>query len=398
MKLSKRIRNITPSATMELTAKVADLRARGVEIISYNVGEPDFPTPKNIAEAAKAAIDANKTKYTVVPGILELRQAISKKLREENGLEYSPAEISVGVGAKQPLINAVLALCEEGDEVILPTPCWVSYEEMIKLAGGKPVLVPTREENGFALDLPAIEAAITPKTAAVLINTPNNPTGAVYSEESLRALASICVKHEIAIISDEVYEKLIYGNGKHFSIAASSPEAKHLTVTINGFSKAYAMTGWRVGYAAADAAIIKGMNALASHATSNICSIAQYAALEGLTGPQDSVEAMRQEFDRRRVFLTDRLNGMDGISCAPAEGAFYLMPNVSSFYGKKTPDGKVITDSFALADYLLEDAHIAVVPGAAFESPDNLRISYSNSLEALRQGMDQMEASLKKLV
>ncbi len=397
MKLSKRIQNITPSATVELTGKVMDLRAKGVEVIAFNVGEPDFGTPDHIGAAAKRAIDAQHTKYTVVAGILELRQAIAKKLLDDNGISYSPDEISVGVGAKQPLINALLTLCDDGDEVILPSPCWVSYVEMIKLAGAVPVLVPCREEDGFALDLAAIEKAVTPRTAAILINTPNNPTGAVYSEETLRGLAEIALAHKIAVISDEVYEKLIYGGHKHFSIASVSPEMRALTVTINGVSKAYAMTGWRVGYAAAERSVIKGMNALMGHATSNTCSIAQYAALEALSGPQDSVELMRREFDRRGTFLANRLNGMDGVSCVSADGAFYLMPNISSFYGKRTPSGRVIENSFDMADYLLEDAHIAVVPGAAFEAPDNLRISYSNSMEALQKGTDWMESSLKKL-
>lgn len=397
MKLSKRIKNITPSATLELTGKVAEMRRSGIEVIAFNVGEPDFGTPANIGEAAKAAIDANKTKYTAVPGILELREAIAKKLHDDNDLTYTPAEICVGVGAKQPLMNTMMVLCDEGDEVILPSPCWVSYVEMIKLAGGVPVIVPSREEDGFALDLDAIEKAVTDRTVAILINTPNNPTGAVYSEESLRALAALALRHDLTVISDEVYEKLIYGGEKHFSIASVSPEMREHTVTINGFSKAYAMTGWRVGYAAGPLPFIKGMTALMGHATSNTCSIAQYAALEAVTGPQESVEIMRREFDRRGWFLTERLNRMDGVSCVAAKGAFYLMPNVSSYYGKKTPDGRVIADSFALATYLLEDAHIAVVPGGAFEAPDNLRISYSNSMEALEKGMDWMEASLKKL-
>jgi len=398
MKLSKRILNINPSATLELSNRVSELRAQGVDIISYNVGEPDFFTPENIREAGKRAIDEGKTTYTPVAGIPELRRMISEKLQNDNNITYSPQEICLGVGAKQPLLNAVLAVCDDGTEVIIPTPCWVSYIEMVKLAGATPVLVPCKEEDGFELDMAAIEAAVTERTSAVLINTPNNPTGAVYSEGTLRKLASLAVERDFVVIADEIYEKLIYNGKKHFSIASISPEVREHVVTINGFSKAYAMTGWRIGYSAAPLPITKGISAIMSHATSNICTISQYAGVEALTGPQESIENMRKEFDRRRVFLYERLNSIEGITCAQANGAFYLLPNVTSFFGKKTPDGRVLNDSFDVANFLLDDAHIAVVPGAAFEAPDNLRISYSNSLEALTIGMDRMEASLKKLV
>lgn len=398
MKLSKRILDINPSATLELSNRVAELKAQGVDIISYNVGEPDFITPENIREAGKKAIDEGKTTYTPVAGIAELRKMVAEKLQKDNKLTYSPQEICLGVGAKQPLLNSVLAVCEEGTEVIIPSPCWVSYVEMVKLAGATPVLVPCKEEDGFELDMSAIEAAINERTSAVLINTPNNPTGAVYSEETLRKLAALAVEHDFMVIADEIYEKLIYNDKRHFSIASISPEVREHVITINGFSKAYAMTGWRIGYSAAPLPITKGISALMSHATSSICTISQYAGIEALTGPQDSIENMRKEFDRRRVFLYERLNSIEGITCAQANGAFYLLPNVSSFFGKKTPDGKVLNDSFDVANFLLDDAHIAVVPGAAFEAPDNLRISYSNSLEALTVGMDRMEASLKKLV
>ncbi|MBR6736098.1 MAG: pyridoxal phosphate-dependent aminotransferase [Oscillospiraceae bacterium] len=398
MKLSKRILNINPSATLELSNRVSELRAQGVDIISYNVGEPDFFTPENIREAGKRAIDEGKTTYTPVAGIPELRRMISEKLQNDNNITYSPQEICLGVGAKQPLLNAVLAVCDDGTEVIIPTPCWVSYIEMVKLAGATPVLVPCKEEDGFELDMAAIEAAVTERTSAVLINTPNNPTGAVYSEETLRKLASLAVERDFVVIADEIYEKLIYNGKKHFSIASISPEVREHVVTINGFSKAYAMTGWRIGYSAAPLPITKGISAIMSHATSNICTISQYAGVEALTGPQESIENMRKEFDRRRVFLYERLNSIEGITCTQANGAFYLLPNVTFFFGKKTPDGRVLNDSFDVANFLLDDAHIAVVPGAAFEAPDNLRISYSNSLEALTIGMDRMEASLKKLV
>ena len=397
MKISKRIQNINPSATLELTTKVTEMRAQGIDVIAFNVGEPDFGTPENVCEAGINAIREQKTKYTVVSGIAPLKAAICKKLRGDNGLDYTPAQISIGVGAKQPLFNAICTLCDEGDEVILPTPCWVSYIEMIKLAGGVPVLVPMSEENGFGLDVAAVEAAITPRTTAILINTPNNPTGAVYTEESLRALAKVALAHDIMVISDEIYEKLIYSGEPFFSIGSISPEMLAHTVTINGFSKAYAMTGWRVGYAAGPLEVIKGMNAFMGHATSNTASISQYAALAALEGPQDSVETMRQEFDRRRVYLTARLRAMPGVTCADANGAFYLLPNVSSFFGKTAPDGTKIENSKDVAMYLLNAAHIAVVQGDAFAAPDNLRISYSNSMEALKEGADRMEKALAAL-
>ncbi len=397
MKLSKRIQNIAPSATLAFTDRVAEMRAKGIDVIAFNVGEPDFDTPENIRKAGCKAIESGKTRYTPAAGIADLRKVIAEKLLRENGMKYDPAAISVGTGAKQPLCNTVLALCEEGDEVILPTPCWVSYVEMIKLAGAKPVLVPTSEKNGFQLDVAAIEKAVTDKTVAILINTPNNPTGAVYSEETLRALAKVALDHDLMVISDEVYEKLTYNGKKHFSIGSISPEMQEHTVTINGVSKAYAMTGWRIGYAAGPLPLIKGINKLQGHATSNPCSISQYASVEAIGGPQDSVETMRVEFDRRRQMLVKKLNEMPGISCADADGAFYLMPNVSAYFGKTAPDGTVIKDDVALADYLLNEAHIAVVQGSAFEYPASVRISYSNSFEALTEGMRRMEEALAKL-
>jgi len=397
MKLSKRIQNIAPSATLAFTDRVAEMRGKGIDVIAFNVGEPDFDTPENIRKAGCAAIESGKTRYTPAAGIADLRKVIAEKLLRENGMKYDPAAISVGTGAKQPLCNTVLALCEEGDEVILPTPCWVSYVEMIKLAGAKPVLVPTSEKNGFQLDVAAIEKAVTDKTVAILINTPNNPTGAVYSEETLRALAKVALDHDLMVISDEVYEKLTYNGKKHFSIGSISPEMQEHTVTINGVSKAYAMTGWRIGYAAGPLPLIKGINKLQGHATSNPCSISQYASVEAIGGPQDSVEKMRVEFDRRRQMLVKKLNEMPGISCADADGAFYLMPNVSAYFGKTAPDGTVIKDDVALADYLLNTAHIAVVQGSAFEYPASVRISYSNSFEALTEGMRRMEDALAQL-
>lgn len=394
--ISERVRNITPSATLGLTTRVNQLKQEGITVIALNVGEPDFGTPENICAAGIKAIENQKTKYTTVSGINELREAICAKLKRDNGLNYEPSQITVGTGAKQTLINCILTLIDPGDEVIIPKPCWVSYIEMVKLAGGVPVFVACKEDEEFALDIEAVKAAITPKTKAVLFNTPNNPTGAVYSEESLRQLAALAEEHDFYLIADEVYEKLIYDGYKHFSVASVSEDAYNRTVIINGISKAYSMTGWRIGFAAGPKDVIKGMNSLQGHATSNASSISQYAAVEAFNGPQESIELMRQEFYKRLQYVLGRLRAMPGVTCAGSHGAFYLMPNVKSFYGKSY-NGKVIKDSFDLSDYLLDEARIALVPGAAFEAPDNLRISYSNSMENLTKALDQMEAALAKL-
>ena len=394
--LSERAKKINISVTVELTARVAQLKSEGIDIIEFNVGEPDFMTPANISNAAKEAIDNGFTKYTAVAGILELRQAICEKLKHDNELVYSPAEISVGTGAKQSLVNALLAICSQGDEVILPVPCWVSYMEMIKLASSKPILVKTREEDGFTLAPEDIKKSITEKTKAILINTPNNPTGAVYSKEQLLELGKLAVENDFYIISDEVYEKLIYDGAEHISIASLSPEIKEKTITINGFSKAFAMTGWRMGYAAGPLSVIQGINAIQSHMTSGANAITQKAALEALVGEQSTLEHMRCEFAKRRKYLYQRLNAIEGIDCAGAKGAFYLLPNFSKFFGK-TFGGLEIKNSIELAQFLLNNAHTAVVPGAAFQAPANLRFAYANSLEKISEGMGRIEQALKLL-
>lgn len=394
MKLSRRADTVKPSVTVELNAKVAQMIQDGVDLVKMNIGEPDFNTPENIREAAKKAIDDGFTRYTAVPGIPDLRRAICKKFQEDNGISYRMENICVSTGAKQAIMNALMTLVEEGDEVIIPIPCWVSYESMVEIAGGRPVTVPTRDD--FHLDLEAIEAAVTENTRAIIINTPNNPSGVVYTREELAALAGLAARHDFFIISDEVYEKLIYGNAVHVSVASLSEEAWEHTVTINGVSKAYAMTGWRIGYLAAPAALAKKASGLQGHMTSATNSIAQKAALEALTGPQDSVEEMRREFDLRRQAMYERLNKMEGVSCQNACGAFYLMPDLSSFYGKGTGE-RVIGNSVDMAGYLLDEAKVAAVPGDGFRAPKNLRLSYSNSMENLMRGLDRMEEALKKL-
>lgn len=394
---SERIGRMTPSATIELEGTVAELKAKGIKVVSLNAGEPDFDTPANIVAACKFALDDGETRYTPVTGIADLRRAICDKLRRDNNVEYKPGEIVVSTDAKQALYNAVMAICNPGDEVIIPIPCWVSYVEMVKLAEAVPVMVSTKSED-FALDVAAIEKAITPKTRAIIINTPNNPTGAVYDLDSLRALGELAVKHNFYIISDEVYEKLIYEGGVHVCVASLSEAIKAHTVVVNGFSKAYAMTDWRSGYAAAPADIARAMASFQGHTTSNSTSFVQRASVEALDGPQDSVEKMRGEFAERRTYMLKRLREMPGVTCANACGAFYLMPDVSSYYGKKDKaSGRVVSDSASFCSYLLEEARVAIVPGAAFEAPGNVRIAYSNSLENIHLGMDRMQKALEQL-
>ncbi|HIY09262.1 MAG TPA: pyridoxal phosphate-dependent aminotransferase [Firmicutes bacterium] len=392
----ERIARMTPSVTIVMEGIVADLKAQGVDVIGLNAGEPDFDTPAHIVQACTRAMEEGKTRYINVTGIPQLRQAICQKLQKDNGAVYTPAQICVSTGAKQALNNAILTTVQPGDEVIIPKPCWVSYVEIVKLADGVPVLVDT-DPATFQLDLEAISRAITPRTRAILLNTPNNPTGAVYTRESLEALGRLAVEHDFYIISDEVYEKLIYGSGEHVSPASLGEEVQAHTIVVNGFSKAYAMTGWRIGYTAAPPDIAKDIAALQGHTTSNSTTFVQWAALAALEGPQDELERMRREFDRRRLYMVERLRKMPGITCPDADGAFYLMPDVSSYYGKTTPGGQVIADSAAFCNYILEEAHVAFVPGAAFEIPSAVRIAYSNSLEKIREGMDRMEAALAKL-
>lgn len=394
--LSDRVRRMIPSATMEISARVAELRDEGVKVISFSVGEPDFPTPSNIIAACERAMRDGHTKYVPVQGIAELRRAISGKLERDNGVRYQPSEIVVSTGAKQALNNAALALISPGDEVIIPTPCWVSYIEIVKLADGVPVFVENSESDRFALSLDAIEQAITPRTRAIMFNTPHNPTGAVYSEESLRKLADIAVKHGIYLIADEVYEKLIYGRKKHFCVASISEKVRDLTIVVNGLSKACSMTGWRMGYTAANEEITRAIISIQGHMTSNATTFVQYAAIEGLANCEDAIEEMRCEFERRRDFLISGLRSIPGVTCEDADGAFYLLPNISSYYGSSDGD-RVIDDSIDLCRYLLDRAHVAVVPGEAFLAPDNIRISYSNSMENLAKGLEKIKAALARL-
>ncbi|MBN2010997.1 pyridoxal phosphate-dependent aminotransferase [candidate division KSB1 bacterium] len=394
--LSDRIQNMTPSATVELAKRVAEFKRQGIDIVNLNVGEPDFRTPDNINDAAYRAIAEGFTKYTSVNGIYELRSAISKKLFDDNKLKYSPEEIIVSTGAKHALVLAVFSICNPGDEVIIPVPCWGSFIEVVKLAEGTPVIVRTEESNYFNLDINNIKAVLTPKTRAIIINTPNNPTGAVYDYDTLLALGQLAVQHDLYIIADEIYEKLIYNGSVHTSIASLDEEIKKRTILVNGVSKAYAMPGWRLGYAAASQEIINGMCGLQGHFTTTTNSISQRAALEALTGPQDNLANMRAEYDRRRHYMYQRLNAMPGISCPNSSGAFFFLTNVSSLYGK-VYNGALIKNSVDVSSFFLEVALVAVVPGETFYASDHIRISYSNSMDQLVKGMDRMEAALVQL-
>lgn len=393
--LAERMNHFSGSPTSALIATVAELKRQGKNIISLNVGEPDFGTPDYIKVAGIKAIAENFTKYTPGNGILELRQEIVKKLKEDNGVEYALNEVTTAVGAKQAIASSLMVIAGPGDEVLLPIPCWVSYTEMIRLAGAEPVFVPVRSDN-YELDLDAIEKAITPKTKAIVICTPNNPTGAVYSEADLRRLADLAVKHDFFIVADEIYEKLVYDGAKHFSVASISREVRDRTITVNGFSKAYAMTGWRVGYAAARPDVIKGIMAVQSQTTSATSAISQKAAVTALQGPQYDLHDMVAEFKRRKDYVVSRLNAMPGITCPDVKGAFYVYPDVGPYLHKRFGDRNIET-AVDLCQYLLDEALISTVPGEAYNVPGKIRISYSNSMENLKEALDRMEKALSAL-
>lgn len=393
--ISKRILNMEPSATSMLAGKVTDMIAAGENIISFNIGEPDFPTPQKIVSECIQSLNEGKTKYTAVSGIQSLKKAICEKLKVDNNLAYVPTQICVSTGAKQALYNAIMTICDPGDEIIILKPCWVSYIEMVKLAQGVPVLIPTKSD--YSLELDAIGSSITSKTKAIIINTPNNPTGSVYTKEELLAVGELAVKNGIYIISDEIYEKLIYDDLKHISIAELSDAIYERTITINGFSKAYSMTGWRIGYSAAPIEIANGITSFQSHVTSNSTTFIQWAAIAGLSECSEEIAIMRNEFLKRRDYMLKRLSSIPDIKCAKPGGAFYLMPDVSEYY-RKSYNGILIKNSHGFCEYLLDKAKIAIVPGDAFEMPNAVRFSYSTSIENITEGMDRIDAALSQLV
>lgn len=396
MILSEKATAISPSLTLAITAKAKQMANEGVDVIGFGAGEPDFDTPKNIKNAAINAITQGLTKYTPVSGVNELKEAIIKKFKNDNNLSYSLNQIVISTGAKQSLANVFEAILNPGDEVIVPIPYWVSYPELIKLSGGTPIFVQGSIENNYKYNLKSLEKSVTSNTKAIILNSPNNPTGSVYSREELINIWKFSKKHNLLIIADEIYEKLIYGDNTHISIASLNEDAYKRTIVINGVSKSYAMTGWRIGYAAGDAEIIKLMSNVQSHTTSNPTSISQYAAIEALNGPQEELKNMVREFEKRRNYMVSRLNSMKHISFISAEGAFYIMLNVSNYYGKKIGD-KVINSSHDFAESLLFNKKVAVVPGIAFGLDEYIRLSYAVSIEKITEGLDRIENFLTNL-
>lgn len=394
--LSKKAQAVKPSSTLAITAKAKELKAQGIDVVGFGAGEPDFNTPENVCEAAIRAINEGFTKYTPASGTNELKEAICKKFKEFNGLDYKPNQIVISNGGKHGLSNVFDALLNPGDEVIIPAPYWLSYPEMVKLSDGVPVVITGTKENGYKVTAKQVEDAITDKTKALVLNTPSNPTGMIYTEEELRAIADVVVKKDIYVVADEMYEYLIYGDEKHVSIASFNEEIYKRTITCSGLSKSYAMTGWRIGYTGSTPEIAKLMSSIQSHATSNPNSIAQAAAVEALNGPQDMVESMKAEFDKRRQYMYKRVCEMPHVSTLEPKGAFYVFIDSEEALAKEYKGEKVATTA-RLAEILLEDYAVAVIPCADFGFPNYIRLSYAISMEQIEKGLDRIEDFLKTL-
>ena len=394
--LSDRAKSLRPSPTLAINAKAKSMQAQGIHVISFGAGEPDFDTPENIKQAAKKALDNGFTKYTPVGGIDDLKDAIINKFQRDSGLSYKRSEIIVSCGGKHSFYNLAQAIFDRGDEVIIPAPFWVSYPPMVSLAGGSPVIVATTEKNEFKITPEDLKKPITPRTKALIINSPSNPTGSAYTKKELEKIAEIAISKNFFVISDEIYEKIVYDGFQFISIASLSDEMKKKTIIVHGVAKTYAMTGWRIGYTAGSEEIISAMNNIQSQSTSNPTSIAQKASVEALAGPQDEVEKMVSAFAQRRNYIVDRLNKMPGVSCYKPAGAFYVFPNFSSYYGKSY-QGKKIENSTHLADYFLDVARVAVVPGVEFGADPFERLSYATSMEDIKEGLNRIEEALKKL-
>lgn len=395
LNLSKKALNIQPSLTLDISAKAKAMKAEGIDVISFGAGEPDFNTPKNIQEKGIDAINNGLTRYTATSGIIELKEAICRKLKAENNLEYASENIIVSNGAKHSIYNALMAILNPGDEVIFSIPYWVSYPEMVKIADGVPVYIETKEENDFKFTVKDLEKIKTKKTKAIIINSPNNPTGSVYSKEELTAIGNWAVENHVFIISDEIYEKLIYGDKEHFSLASISDDVKKLTILINGVSKSHAMTGWRIGYAAAHKDVVKLMTNIQSHSTSNPSSISQYASVEALSGDQSSVFEMKEQFIKRRDYMVETINHIEGLSCKKPEGAFYIMMNFTKLIGT-TINGHKIETSMDFSNLLLDEAKVAVIPGVAFGDDKYVRLSYATSLDNIKNGLNRIKDLLDK--
>lgn len=396
MELSMRAKALKPSPTLSITALANKLKAEGKDIVGFGAGEPDFDTPQNIKDAAIDAINKGFTKYTPSSGIVDLKDAIIEKFKKENSLTYARNEIVVSSGAKDFLFNLAMVILDPGDEVIIPSPYWVSYPDQTVIAGGKPVIVETREEDGFCLKPEALREKITSRTKALILNSPSNPTGGAYDKKTLEKIAEIALEKKILIISDEIYERLVYDGFQHLSIASLSDEVKKNTIVVNGVSKTYSMTGWRIGYGAGPANIMAAISDLQSQNISNPTSICQKASIEAIRGDQSTVEKMRVAFDERRKFIVSRLNSIKGVKCFNPKGAFYCFPNVSGVYGKSY-NGKPVNSSQAITELLLSDANVAVVPGGAFGSDSNIRLSYATSLDNIKKGIDRIENFISSL-
>lgn len=392
MKLANRADRIAPSPTLAIKAKADQMKREGIDVIGLGAGEPDFDTPDHIKEAAIKAIRAGFTKYTPAGGTLALKQAVCKKLSRDNGLEYKESEVIISCGAKHSLYNIAVVLFQEADEVIIPSPYWVSYPEQIKLVGATPVILETDETSGFMINPEALENRITPRTKALIINTPSNPTGAVYDRKTLESIAEVALKHDLILISDECYERIIYDGHIHHSLAGLSPEVKSRTLTVNAVSKTYSMTGWRIGYVAGPETVIKAINKVQSQTTSNPTSISQKAAIEALTGDQSKVDEMVSEFKKRRDFIVQRLQSLPGVSCFMPKGAFYCFPNVSGLFGSRFSGAKGLTE------YLLDHARVAGVAGEGFGSSSHIRLSYATSMDVLEKAMERIEGAVGDLV
>lgn len=394
--VSHRCQNIAPSVTLQIDARAKAMKADGLDVVVFGAGEPDFPTPAYICEAAEEAIARGLTRYTPAAGTVELRQAICDKLRNENHLQYTPAEVLVSNGAKQVLYTIFQAILDPGDEVLIPTPCWVSYPEMVRMAGGVPVFVPAGEETNFIPTNQDIASRVTRRTKAIILTSPSNPNGSVWSRDQLQFVANLAVTHPFFVISDEIYEKLLYDGLEHLSIAELGEEIKNLTFVVNGMSKAFAMTGWRIGYAAGPRDVIAAMTSFQSHAASNPNSIAQYAATAALRGDGLEICSMVEEFERRRNVMVERINKIPGLSCRKPQGAFYIMMNIKGIIGKRY-NGRVIEGSMDFAELLLAEQYTALVPGVAFEAEGFCRLSYANSMENCVKGLDRIEAFVRSL-
>ena len=396
MKLSKLAQKLKPSATVTITAKAKALKAQGIDVIGFGAGEPDFDTPNNIKKSAISAINSGFTKYTAPGGIDKIKEAIIERIKKDYDIEYEKPEIIVSCGAKHILYNLTQVLIDDGDEVIIPAPYWVTYPEQVTIAGGTPVIINTNEKSGFKISPRDLEEKINERTKAIILNYPSNPTGSTYTKNELESIVNIALDSDLIIITDEIYDKIIYGNTKHTPIPSLSKKAKENSILVNGVSKAYSMTGWRIGYAAGNRDVIKAMNNLQGQCTSNPVTISQYAAIEAFKGSQDEVEKMRKEFEIRKDYIVNELNKIDGINCFEPQGAFYVFPNVSNFYGKKHED-KIITNSLDFTEFLLEVAKVAVVPGIEFGADSYIRISFAVSEKEIKEGISRISSSLSKL-